>query len=85
MFSLPKAARCVCAGRLFASLPPNEVGIPPLSGKGFRNTTTDKKLKKGRGSVGKTPIMGLLERGGEGASQVKAVVIPDNSKASLHG
>jgi len=49
-----------------------------------KNKHDGKKLKKGRGAVGKTLVMGLLERGGEGASQVRAAVIPDNSKASLH-
>ena len=41
----------------------------------------DKKLKRGRGTVGKTAVMGLLERGGK----VKAAVIPDTSSSTLHG
>ncbi len=51
-----------------------------------KNKHKDKKLNRGRGAVGKTPVMGLLERAGEGeASQVRAAVVPDNASRSLHG
>jgi len=39
---------------------------------------------KGRGTVGKTPVMGLLERHGpDGHSAVKAEVIPDTQRQTL--
>ncbi len=51
-----------------------------------KNKHKDKKLNKGRGAVVKTLVMGLLECGDEEkASQVWRTVIPNNSKASLHG
>ncbi len=50
-----------------------------------KNKHKDKKLNKGRGAVGKTAVIGLLERRDEKVSQVWTAVIPDNSKASLHG
>lgn len=46
-----------------------------------KNKHESKKLKKGRGSVGKTAVMGLLERKG----RVRAKVIESTSRATLHG
>lgn len=64
----------------------DETYIGGLEKNKHKNKHKDKKLNKGRGAVGKTAVMGLLERGGEEkASQVWTTVIPDNSKASLHG
>jgi hypothetical protein len=42
-----------------------------------------KKLNKGRGAVGKTAVMGLLEHGDEKASQVWTTVILDNIRLWL--
>lgn len=46
-----------------------------------KNKHEDKKLHAGRGSVGKVPVMGLKERGGE----LRAFVIDDTKRATLHG
>jgi transposase-like protein len=45
-----------------------------------KNKHESKKLKQGRGSVGKTAVMGLLERKG----RVRAKVIAKTDKATLH-
>jgi len=50
-----------------------------------KNKHKDKKLNQGRGPVGKTIVMGVLERGeGAAKSQVRANVVKDTSKATLH-
>src|SRR6185312_2750374 len=49
------------------------------------NKHKDKKLNQGRGSVGKTVVMGVLERSAQKhGSQVRAHVIPTNDKANLN-
>ena len=51
-----------------------------------KNKHNDKKLKAGRGSVGKTIVMGLLERGEENRkSRVAVNIIPNTSREVLHG
>lgn len=45
------------------------------------NKHKSKRLNKGRGSVGKTPVLGMVERNGH----VRAGIIPDVRKATLHG
>lgn len=45
-----------------------------------KNKHESKKLKQGRGSIGKTAVMGLLERKG----RVRAKVIEKTDKATLH-
>lgn len=51
-----------------------------------KNKHEDKKLHKGRGSVGKTAVMGILERAEdeEAKSKVRAKVIHDTGKKTLH-
>ena len=51
-----------------------------------KNKHEDKKLHAGRGPVGKTIVMGVLERAEdeEAKSQVRAKVIQDTSKKTLH-
>jgi len=51
-----------------------------------KNKHEDKKLHKGRGSVGKTAVMGILERteDEEAKSKVRAKVIHDTGKKTLH-
>jgi len=51
-----------------------------------KNKHEDKTLKRGHGSVGKTIVMGVLERaeGEEAKSQVRAKVIQETSKKTLH-
>ena len=44
------------------------------------NKHASKKMKAGRGTVGKQAVMGMLERGG----QVYAVPVPTNSRSVLH-
>ena len=44
-----------------------------------RNKHKSKKLKAGRGTVGKTPVMGMRERGG----RVKAKVVPNTDAKTL--
>ena len=44
-----------------------------------RNKHKGKKLKAGRGTVGKTPVMGMRERGG----RVKAKIVPDTTARTL--
>ena len=46
------------------------------------NKHADKKLKAGRGAVGKTGVVGLRDRA---TGQVASVVIPDSKKATLQG
>jgi transposase-like protein len=46
-----------------------------------RNKHRDKKLISGRGAVGKTPIFGMVERGG----RVKSVVVNGTGKSILQG
>lgn len=41
--------------------------------------------EKGRGAVGKTIVMGLLERHPWNGSQIKAKVVPDNAWSTLQG
>ena len=49
-----------------------------------KNKHKDKKLNQGRGPVGKTIVMGVLERGTKTKkSQVRAEVIPNTSKVVL--
>jgi transposase-like protein len=51
-----------------------------------KNKHSDKKLRAGRGGVGKTVVMGVLERGSETRkSRVRAKIIADTSRATLHG
>jgi hypothetical protein len=53
-----------------------------------RNMHKDRREKtiKGTGSSGKTGVMGLLERHGEkGKSKVRAKVIPNTQRETLHG
>ena len=45
-----------------------------------RNKHKGKKLKAGRGTVGKTPVMGMRERGG----RVKAKIVPNTNAKTLH-
>lgn len=45
------------------------------------NKHKSKKLNMGRGSVGKTAVLGMVERNGH----VRAGIIPDVRKATLHG
>jgi len=47
-----------------------------------KNKHEDKKLKQGRGPVGKTIVMGVLDRATE-TTQVRAKVIQDTSKKTL--
>jgi transposase-like protein len=47
----------------------------------FMHKSKREKMMKGRGSVGKVAVMGLLERHGE----VRAQVICDTSRETLHG
>jgi hypothetical protein len=51
-----------------------------------KNKHADKKLHKGRGSVGKTAVMGILERAEdeEAKSKVRAKVIQNTDKKTLH-
>ena len=44
------------------------------------NKHEKKKLKAGRGGVGKTAVLGMRERGGK----IKAMTIPDTKKQTLH-
>ena len=46
-----------------------------------KNKHSDKKLKAGRGAVGKQGVIGLRERGGH----VKAFSINDSSRQTLQG
>ncbi len=48
-----------------------------------KNKHEDKKLKQGRGTVGKTIVMDVLDRAGA-TTQVRAKVIKDTSKKTLH-
>ena len=48
-----------------------------------KNKHEDKKLHAGRGTVGKAIVMGVLDRAGE-TTQVRAKVIKDTSKKTLH-
>ncbi len=45
------------------------------------NKHANKKLNKGRGSVGKMPVMGILDRSG----RVRAFPIPATDRPTLHG
>jgi transposase-like protein len=51
-----------------------------------KNKHSDKKLKAGRGSVGKDIVMGILERAtnGQPASQIRTKVFPDTGRETLH-
>jgi len=50
-----------------------------------KNKHENKKLKAGRGTVGKAIVLGLLERGDEQqASRVKTAVIKDTCRKTLH-
>lgn len=48
-----------------------------------KNKHADKKLKKGRGAVGKTAVMGILERSND-VSQVRTKVIVGPTRKVLH-
>lgn len=51
-----------------------------------KNKHSDKKRRNGRGGAGKEIVMGILQRGtSEVASQIRAKVIPDTGKETLHG
>lgn len=51
-----------------------------------KNKHNDKKLKQGRGTVGKAIVAGVLERGKEGAkSKVRAKVVKDTKSSTLKG
>lgn len=45
-----------------------------------KNKHQDKKLNAGRGAVGKTPVLGMRERGG----RVKAMPIPETDAETIH-
>lgn len=47
-----------------------------------RNKHTDKKLHVGRGTGGKTPVLGIVDRD---TNEVRAKVAHDTSKANVHG
>ena len=47
-----------------------------------KNKHEDKKLKSGRGGVGKTPIVGMKDRE---TNEVKAMVVPNTKKETLQG
>lgn len=50
-----------------------------------KNKHENKKLKAGRGSVGKATVVGLLNRASDGAtSKVHAQTVPDASRKTLH-
>ena len=49
-----------------------------------KNKHKDKKLNAGRGPVGKTIVMGVLERSEEEVSQVRAKVIAERTQETLH-
>ncbi len=63
-------------GKLSGNVEVDETYIGGLE----KNKHESKKLKQGRGSVGKTAVMGLLERKG----RVRAKVIEKTDKATLH-
>jgi len=52
-----------------------------------KNKHESKKLKQGRGTVGKTIVMGVLDRCTyqDKSSQVRTVVINDTARKTLHG
>lgn len=53
-----------------------------------RNMHKGKRQAKGRGTVGKSVVMGLLERKGdgfEGSSEIRAKHIADTKRSTLHG
>lgn len=51
-----------------------------------KNKHADKKLRAGRGTVGKTPVAGLLERGTEEtSSRVHARIVKTPNRQTLHG
>lgn len=51
-----------------------------------KNKHSDKKLRQGRGSVGKTVVMGILQRSDTESevSRVLASIIPDTTRTTLH-
>lgn len=49
-----------------------------------KNKHKDKKLNAGRGPVGKTIVLGVLERNEEEVSQVRAKVIAERTQETLH-
>ncbi len=62
-----------------------EVDETYIGGKA-RNMHKGKREAKGRGTVGKTPVMGLLERHSEnGHSTVRTEVVPDIKAETLQG
>ena len=56
-----------------------EVDETYIGGK-EKNKHASKKLHKGRGTVGKQAVMGMLERGGP----IRALPIPKTDRATLH-
>lgn len=52
-----------------------------------KNKHKEKKLKAGRGSVGKTIVMGVLERAKteKDISKIRVAIIPNTTQGTLHG
>lgn len=51
----------------------------------FMHKSRRERVITGRGPVGKSIVMGILERHGEKGSQVKAKVVPNNRKGTVQG
>jgi len=52
-----------------------------IGGKKYCKHWNVRKLIPGRGAVGKTPVFGMIERGG----RLMSTVVPDTSKVTLQG
>jgi transposase-like protein len=64
-------------GKLFGVVEVDECFIGGLE----KNKHASKKLNKGRGTVGKTAVLGMRERGG----RTRAMAVKGTDKATLHG